>query len=190
VTSGYDWGERLPTLTAQRVELRWLEDGDVPALFALFGDPQVTRYWAWPAYRDRAQAAALLEEIRAHFRKRTLFQWGIARQDDGAVIGTATLLRLDPAHRRAEVGYALARPCWGQGLAAEAVAALVGFAFGPLGLHRLEAGVDLRNERSLRLLARLGFQREGTLRERFHFHGELQDDAVFGLLRHEWRGLG
>jgi [ribosomal protein S5]-alanine N-acetyltransferase len=188
MSTAYDWGDRLVTLPAQRVELRWLEDADVPALFTVFSDPEVMRYWSWLPYVDRAEAARLLQDIRDLFRSRSLFQWGIARRSDGLVVGTTTLHRLDRAHRHAEIGFALGRAHWGQGLASEAVTALLGFAFDVLGLHRLEAGADPRNHGSIRLLERQGFRREGYLRERYHLGGEIQDEVFFGLLRHEWTG--
>jgi RimJ/RimL family protein N-acetyltransferase len=59
-------------------------------------------------------------------------------------------------------------------------------AFGPLGLHRVEAYVDPRNEKSLRCLERAGFRREGVMRERWHVAGEARDDVVLGLLANEW----
>ena len=68
----------------------------------------------------------------------------------------------------------------------EAVPTLIAFAFGSMGLHRLEADVDPRNARSIRLLEREGFQREGLLRERYHVSGEIQDAALYGLLQPEW----
>jgi RimJ/RimL family protein N-acetyltransferase len=75
-------------------------------------------------------------------------------------------------------------------LATEAVQLLLDFAFGTLGLHRIEADADPRNERSLRLLERQGFRREGYLRERWHHNGEIQDAIFLGLIRSEWRGGG
>jgi RimJ/RimL family protein N-acetyltransferase len=53
-------------------------------------------------------------------------------------------------------------------------------------LRRLEADVDPRNAGSIRTLERLGFQREGFLRERWHVNGEIQDAIFYGLLRREW----
>ncbi len=64
------------------------------------------------------------------------------------------------------------------------------YAFRDMGLHRIEADVDPRNERSLKLLERLGFRCEGDLRERFRVAGEIQDSIVLGLLRSEWRSGG
>lgn len=178
--------DRLPTLTTERLRIRWLTAEDVPALFAIFGDPEVCRYWSWTALPDIAAAETLLREIEACFAARSLFQWGIAERETDAVVGTCTLASLSAEHRRAEVGFALARRAWGRGYLAEALPALLAFAFDALGLHRVEADADPRNARSIRVLERAGFRREGYLRERYHLAGEVQDAVMYGLLRHEW----
>src|SRR5690606_38652938 len=87
------------------------------------------------------------------------------------------------AHRRAEVGFMLAPAHWGKGYAAEAVRAVLRFAFEAMDLHRVEADVDPDNGASLRLLERLGFRREGYLRERWWPYGAPADSVVLGLLR-------
>lgn len=169
------------------MRLRWLEERDVPQLFSIFSNREITRFWSWPAYEEVDQAAELLEEIQALFEKRTLFQWGVARSEDDRVIGTCTLARIDASNARAEIGFALHRDFWGRGLMREATTALVDFSFDILRLRRLEADVDPHNERSIRLLEDLGFAREGLLRERWFVDGEVQDSLLLGLLAREWR---
>lgn len=183
--SEFSWGDALPTLASERVTLRALTDDDVADLFAIFSDPEVMRYWSSPPMMAESEAATLLREIRECFREKNLFQWGVSDPTSGRVIGTCTLYRLEWPHRRAEVGFALRRSSWGKGLAAEALATLIAFAFDRMNLHRLEADADPRNARSLRLLERAGFQREGLLRERYRVSGEVQDAVVLGLLRTE-----
>jgi RimJ/RimL family protein N-acetyltransferase len=180
-------GDRLPTLTGARVRLRWLDLDDAADLYAVFSDPQVMRYWSRPPFTTGEEARALVRDIHALFRKQTLFQWGLARLADDRVLGTCTLSDVEPAHRRAQLGYALGRAHWGQGLMQEALTLLVDYAFDRLALHRLEADVDPRNVPSVRTLERLGFIREGYLRERWHVGGEIQDAAYYGLLAREWR---
>src|SRR5215203_1631914 len=181
--------DRLPTLLASRVALRWLDEGDVDALFDVFSNAEVMRYWSSPPLEDREAAQSLLTDIHDKFRRRTYFQWGVARREDDVVMGTCTLFHLDTDNRRAEIGYALGREHWGKGYIGEALGALLGFAFGDLDLHRLEADVDPRNAASIRSLERLGFRQEGYLRERWIVNGEIQDALLFGLLRREWPGL-
>ena len=108
------------------------------------------------------------------------------RQRDNLVMGTCTLAQLDEQNRRAELGFALGREHWGNGYMREALVALFDFAFGELKLHRLEADVDPRNAASIHLLERLGFKKEGYLRERWWVNGEIQDTLFYGLLQREW----
>ena len=183
---GFDWGEELPELVGARVRLGPLVAGDGPALLAIFGDPQVVRYWSSPPLPDLDAARALLADIREHFERRTLFQWGIRRAQEREPIGTVTLLQWDRDHARAELGIALGRSAWGQGLGTDALATLIGFAFERLDLHRLEADIDPHNQASLRLFERQGFRREGLLRERWLQGGSYQDALFLGLLRSEW----
>ena len=182
--------QRLPTLDGTRVRLRQIEDADVPALFTIFGDPEVTRYWSWPAYTEEASARRLLEEIRQGLADCTLLQWGIATHEDDALVGTCTIARPNAEHRRAEIGFALARTAWGNGYASDAVRLAIAYAFDVLDLNRLEADVDPRNTASLRTLEKLGFVREGYQRERYLLNGEVQDSVLLGLLRREWRVAG
>jgi [ribosomal protein S5]-alanine N-acetyltransferase len=180
--------DHLPTIPTERLRLRALRPADVPALFAVFGDRVVARYWSRPALPDLAAAAALYDEITQSFAARTLFQWGLVERGTDAVIGTCTLAALSAEHRRAEVGFALATSVWGRGYIAEALPALLSFAFTDLGLHRIEADADPRNDRSMRALERVGFTREGYQRERYFLNGEWQDAVLYGLLRDVWEG--
>jgi len=179
---------RLPTLEGRRVRLRWLTEGDVGALFEIFSDPSVARFWSAPPITKKGEARALLRDVRRGFRDRDLFEWGLVLRRTDRVVGTVTLWRFDVENRRAEVGFALARHAWGRGLMKEGLNLAIALSFGPLGLRRLEADVDPRNEASLRLLESLGFRREGLMRERWNTGGELQDGVLLGLLAREWTG--
>lgn len=179
---------QLPTISAQRVNLRWVTEQDAEALFAVFSSPQVTRYWSWPAYVEVDQARKLVDQIHRCFEEQTLFQWGVARKEDDVVIGTCTLASIDRTHKRAEIGFALGNESWGEGYMSEAITALLEDSFPRMDLHRIEADVDPRNLSSIRLLERMGFQKEGYLRERWHVDGEIQDALYYGLLRREWEG--
>jgi RimJ/RimL family protein N-acetyltransferase len=118
-----------------------------------------------------------------------LFQWGLALLDTDMVIGTCTLASLDPENRRADLGFALARAYWGKGYMGEALRVLLRFGFSAMQLHRLTADTDPRNAASIRTLERLGFRREGYLREHYLLHGERQDSILYGLLRSDWEQL-
>jgi len=178
--------ECLPTINANRVSLRPITERDIDSLYNIFSDPEVMRYWSSPPIEDREAARRLLSDIQDMFQRRLYFQWGIARRTDDALIGTSTLFHVESNNHRAEIGYALCRAEWGRGYMQEALRALIGYAFSELRLHRIEADVDPRNMASIRTLERLGFEKEGYLRERWMVNGEVQDALFYGLLRREW----
>jgi RimJ/RimL family protein N-acetyltransferase len=181
-------GDALPTLEAPRVRLRWLKGNDVDALFTVFSDEQMMRYWSSTAMKERSEAEDLLARIHRQFADKSGFQWGVERKDGGELLGTCTLFNLHKANMRAEIGYCLRSAFWGQGYMGEALSALIDHSFRVLLLRRLEADVDPKNASSLRILGRMGFQREGLLRERWNVGGEIQDSVLLGLLAREWKG--
>jgi RimJ/RimL family protein N-acetyltransferase len=178
------FGDQLPSLRCGGLLLRWLTADDVPDLRIIFGDADVVRFMAMAQLSSEATALEFLAEIHNGFRAGTLYQWGL--EVDRAIVGTCTLANIDRRHRRTELGFALAKPFWGRGLMRSVLPVVIEFAFERLALHRIEADADPRNAASLRVLERLGFQREGLLRERYFQFGEPQDGVVFGLLRKEW----
>jgi RimJ/RimL family protein N-acetyltransferase len=175
----------FPQLQGKRVRLRGPRRDDAEALFALFSDPAVMRYWSRPPMTTLGEAQGLLGEMLDSFEQRSLLNWMVTSRDDDGVIGTCTLFRIDPRHRHAEIGYALRSDHWGQGLAHEAVNLMLDWAFRRFDLQRVEADIDPRNEGSRRLLLRLGFASEGVLRQRFFVGDVVTDSEMFGLLAGE-----
>lgn len=166
--------------------MRWLSEDDVDALFEVFSDPKVMRYWSSGPLPNREAAAAMQREIAQGNLKESMWKWGLALRESNKIIGTVTLFNLNLSNGRAEIGYAMGSPYWGKGYMNEALTALIVHAFDVVKLRRLEADVDPRNTPSVSTLERLGFQREGFLRERWHVEGELQDAFFYGLLKREW----
>jgi RimJ/RimL family protein N-acetyltransferase len=175
----------LPIITTPRLALRWISENDIDSLYEIFSDPLVMRYWSTIPLPNREAAAELQREIAEGNESERMLKWGLALRDSDKVIGTTTLFNLNLDNGRAELGYAMGRAYWGKGYMHEALKALVSHAFETMNLRRLEADVDPRNGASIRSLERLGFQREGFLRERWHVNGEIQDAHFYGLLRRE-----
>lgn len=176
----------FPIIDAQRLRLRWIEEPDLEQLHAIFSDPQVMRYWSTPPLQNLDEAFELLKEIQTSNRQGMILKWGVALKPSDKLIGTVTLFHLDQNNGRAEIGYAQARTYWGKGYINEALQALLKYCFEELNLRRLEADVDPRNIPSIKTLERLGFQKEGFLRERWHVNGEIQDALFYGLLKRDW----
>ncbi|WP_326539893.1 GNAT family N-acetyltransferase [Pseudorhodoferax sp.] len=179
-------------LDTARLRLRPLLPTDAPAVHALHADPEGMRYWSTPPWTDPAEADALIARDAAALAAGDFIRLGLERRhhgqagQDGRLIGLCSLFAFHLPSRRCEVGYMLARDCWGGGLMHEALKALLGFGFGVLDLNRVEADIDTRNTASERTLRRLGFQLEGTLRQRWIVAGEVSDTGLYGLLRRDW----
>lgn len=178
--------ELLPTIEAERISLRCIEESDLDQLYSIFSDPQVMRYWSTLPLESIEEARTLLKEIQTGNQQRTMLKWGVALKPTDIMIGTVTLFHLEQLQGRAEIGYAQARAYWGQGYIHEALQSLLTYAFEEMKLRRVEADVDPRNAASIKTLERLGFQKEGFLRERWHVGGEIQDALFYGLLEREW----
>lgn len=173
-------------LNSDRIVLRWLSESDLSALFDIFSNPEVMRYWSSPPFTDIAEARQMLKDIQENYQIGGALQLGIERRKDQVLIGTCTLHNFNLRSRRAEVGYALGRPYWRQGYMLDALRVMIGYAFENLGLNRLEADIDPRNAASEKLLVRLGFVKEGYLRQRWIVNGEVSDSVFYGLLRSDW----
>ncbi|MFD7901758.1 GNAT family N-acetyltransferase [Kitasatospora sp. NPDC059747] len=191
---------------------------ELDALHALFGDPEVTRYLPFEPRDHEACADQLalylegaMEEERDTYRLAVTLHGADAapradararaeadaapRADagaddpaDAAPIGQAALT-LGP-YRSAELGYVLRRDAWGHGYGSETARLLCVLAFDHLGLHRLAASVDVDNAASVRVLGKLGFQREGRVRHDVLKGGVWSDSYLYSLLADEWRGSG
>jgi RimJ/RimL family protein N-acetyltransferase len=175
-----------PELAGSRVRLRPLRAEDAGALFRLRSDPRVMRYWSHPPWTEPAQAAEYLAKLLRE--SDGAHSWAVTHAGADALVGTASLFAISRAHRRAEIGYSLAADLWGRGYAQDALRLVLDFAFMTLGVERVEADVDPRNDRSCRLVERLGFVREGLLRSRWRVGDEVTDSAMYGLLRSVYRG--
>ncbi len=181
-----NYPDRFPVLVTPRLALRETVPSDVEAVFAMESDPVAMRYWSRPPMRDIAEAHASVERAMGRFASREALRWSITELPDDRMLGQVSLFDFNDQCGRAEIGYGLSRERWGQGLMHEALTAVIDYAFGPLGLRRLEADTDPRNEASLRALDRLGFVREGLLRERWQVGDEISDTALLGLLARHW----
>lgn len=169
--------------TDGRVALRELRSDDWVHARLLDADPEVTRFQENDAtteadtrrYIDEAMAAAAAVPRRR-------FELAITLPPADDFVGRVALNVRRPEHREAELWYAVRRDHWGRGIATLACRTLLHFGFEQLDLHRVWADTDPRNAASIRLLEKLGFKREGLLRENYWLGGEWCDSLVFGLL--------
>ncbi|GAA1993218.1 GNAT family N-acetyltransferase [Kitasatospora viridis] len=176
-----------PSLNTARLRLRAFEDADANDLFALHSSAYVLRYWDSAPWSERARAEKFVTDCRQMALEGTGARLAVERAGDGAFIGWCGLSGWNPVYRSASLGYCFSEAAWGHGYATETARALLRWAFDTLDLNRVQAEVDTRNGASARVLEKLGFVREGTLREDCVVNGDVSDSWVYGLLRREWQ---
>ncbi|OZV82213.1 GNAT family N-acetyltransferase [Micromonospora echinospora] len=170
-------------LRTPRLLLRDFRAEDQPAVHAYASDPDVTRYTEWGPDTLNDTAAFLVQAVRdAQVLPRTRFALAVIRRDDEVLIGSVELRVTNEVHRRGEMGYVLARPHWGHGLATEAAAAVLRLGLDTLGLHKITATCDPDNTASARVLAKIGMRREGRLHDHLHIGGRWRDRLFFAAI--------
>jgi RimJ/RimL family protein N-acetyltransferase len=175
-----------PRLHTARLRLRPVTSTDADALFAMHSSAHVLRFWDAPPWSERERAERFVAACQQMAEEGSGSRPAIERVSDGAFIGWCGLTRWNPDYRSASLGYCLVDTAWGHGYATEAARALLQWAFDTLDLNRVQAETDTRNAASARVLEKLGFQREGTLREDCVVNGDVSDSWVYGLLRRQW----
>jgi RimJ/RimL family protein N-acetyltransferase len=145
------------------------------------------RFWSSEAWTSLQQATELITKDQRELAAGEHLRLGIFLRGTPSLVGTCSLFHLVAQCRRAEIGYGIVREHWRQGYMFEAVSTVIKFAFEDLALNRLEADIDPRNTASARSLEKLGFVKEGLLRERWIVGAETSDSALYGLLAKDWR---
>jgi RimJ/RimL family protein N-acetyltransferase len=153
----------IPTLETARLVLRPFRRSDAPAFAAMNADPEVMRWMSRPL--DRAASDAFLDRIGDHWASDGVGLWAIERRSDGAFLGFAGLSVpgfVAPFTPAIEVGWRLARGAWGHGYATEAGAASLRFGFEALRLAEIVSFTAEGNDRSRRVMDRLGMTRDAA----------------------------
>ena len=168
-----------PTLHTARLTLRPRVADDAEALFPTMADAQAMRWWSYPPFTQ-------VEDLRAHFAEAhpDWRAWAVTLRDDDWAIGFVAAGQRRPGV--SEIGYLFDRATWGQGVAREALGALLDQLFAE-GQRRVFADIDPDNAPSIGLVERLGFVLEGRLRAEWETHIGVRDTLIYGLLRDEWR---
>ena len=176
-----------PILHTSRPTLRPLTLEDAPELQKALDDPEIADFTLTIPHPLPPNFA--LERIELDLEQersaKPRYGWGLFLRESGRLVGRLGL-SWDPTHKRGGLVYWTARDWRGQGLMTEALLEVVRYAFGPLGLYRLEASHFPRNPGSGRVLEKAGFVREGLLRA-FVWKDQTPEDMVqYAIIRPDW----
>ena len=172
----------FPVIETERLILKPLAIDDSDSLLKIFSDPEVMRYWNTAPWTTIQDAIDFINESNDSMGRQESLILGVYLKSTGEMAGKCMLFSYNHESKRAEIGFGLGRSCWGKGYINEAGEALIKYGFDSLGLRRVEAEIDPNNQSSARALEKLGFSREGLLRQRWEVNGIVSDSAMYGRL--------
>jgi len=181
------------SIETERLLLREFLPRDLDRIHAYASDPEVVKFMIWGPNASLEETADNLASrwSRANENPRLDYDLAIELKDEGMLVGAGGFRIRSERSRSAELGYVLLRSRWGNGYMPEAMQAMFRFGFDDLALHRMWATTDVRNERSRRVLEKLGMRREALLKQDELRQGQWTDSYLYALLEEEWRaGLG
>lgn len=176
----------LVLLKGDRVTIREFRSDDVDAVHAVIGDERVTRTLSFdPRTREQAESMVVNAITSGNQRPRTEYYLAITLLDDGALVGFVRLAL--GGVQAGKLGFAINALHWRNGYATTAAALMIRFGFDQLRLHRITAAVGPENTASHATVQRLGFTREGTLRDHVFTNGAWRHSVLYSILAHEVR---
>lgn len=181
--------EKLYPIYAEtnRLVLRHFCLQDIRNFYEYRANPAVAMYQSWENY-TYADAETFVRNQIDHMPNRpgTWFQFAIASASSNELLGDCALHTPSAEPRIVEIGFTLAPEHQGKGYVNEAVSALLDYIFHTLGKHKVIAFSDVRNEKSIRVLERLGMRREGHFLQNYMAKGQWVDEYQYSLLQSEW----
>lgn len=168
-------------LETERLTLSPVTPEDSALIYPVMADPEVMAHMDVAAMDDPDMTLAFVEGRVGEMERGEALYWSVRLSDDNRFVGSVDLTDIDRRHHRAEIGFVLARPVWGQGYGYEAVQAVLGHA-ATLGFRRLWARTQVGDNASEKLLTKLGFEVEGYMKGHVDRDGERRDCRLWGLL--------
>jgi RimJ/RimL family protein N-acetyltransferase len=175
----------MVTIQTERLVLREFTQEDLDSVQSYASNPNVVRFMVWGPNTRTESKQFIQRKLQEQIVKPRL-SYDLAITLDGHLIGGGGLTIRDLKNGEAELGYCLNEPFWGKGIGTEFAAAMIGYGFKELNLHRVFAKCDPENHASYRIMEKNGMTREGVLRENQIIKGRRRDTMIYGILRHEW----
>ena len=151
-------------------------------------DPEVTKFLTWPTHPSVEVSRKINASWVASYVKPDYYQWAIVPKELGEPIGSIAVVEPNEKAESMEVGYALSRKYWGQGIMTEAFTAVIRYLFEEVGILRVSSRHDPNNPASGKVMQKCGLKYEGTLRQSDWNKQGICDAAHYSILRHEFTG--
>jgi ribosomal-protein-alanine N-acetyltransferase len=182
----FDWHFGLPSIAGEKVTLREVRESDAPALLAMLTSDEVAEFVS-PLPRTVDGFLGFIKEAHHERTRGNSFCFGVVPNGYYDAMGLFQVRQLEPGFGSGEWGFAIGSPFWGSGVFLEGARAIIDFAFGVVGTHRLEARSITTNGRGNAALRKVGAMQEGVLRRSFQRNGRYFDQILWSILKEDWR---
>lgn len=176
----------FPEIGTERLLLREITTEDVSGIYKLLSDQEVVKHDTFDLFTDIKQAEDLVSWFRDSFMKKRAIFWGITLKTRSEIIGFCKC-EIEIPKVRADLGYDLRSDYWNQGIMTETLDAIIKYTLKTINVNRVEAAVSMENSASIRVLEKVGFVKEGVLRERSYWKGKCHDMAMLSLLKSDYK---
>ena len=175
----------FPVLETQRLILRKITNDDASNILTYLSDEEVMQYYGLAPFSSIEDALDEISWYHSIEENKTGIRWGITLKESGVIIGSCGFHNTAVQHYRSEIGFELSRDYWKKGIATEAVGAIIDYAFGQMNFQRIEALIEPPNLSSQKVVEKLGFIREGLLRNYEFTNGKFDDLYMYSLLKQD-----
>jgi len=178
--------DTFPILETKRLVLRKVTKDDAKSILKYLSDEEVMKYYGLEPFKSINDALDEISWYQSIYSNKTGIRWGITLREQGVVIGTCGFHKLVSQHFRTEIGFELSKEQWGKGIALEAVEAIIKYGFEHMNVQRIEALIEPPNLSSQKLVEKMGFIREGLLRNYEFTCGKFDDLYMYSLLKQDF----
>lgn len=178
--------ETEPEFETSKLLLRKITLDDIDAYYELASDPAVAKYTLWDTHQSITDSRAFLGQLIQKYNEKEAYHWGIIDKAKNKLIGRTGFIQWDLAHERTEIGFALSRLYWNQGIITGATRLIIEYGFMQLGFNRIEGRCSYNNAGSARAMEKLGMRWEGILRGQLKMKGEFVDQRMYAILRDDF----
>ncbi|OZQ66271.1 GNAT family N-acetyltransferase [Paenibacillus odorifer] len=180
--------EQFPTLESEQLLLKKIEVSNLNEVFGIYSNDQVFEYCGIIPKHNKDTVKNMIGHFERDFTKGVRVKWGIfLKNNPHILLGIIEVMDFNQKVDMVTIGYFLAEPYWGKGIAAQAIQLVVKYLFETAEVNRIQAEVMPFNERSKRVLLKNGFTKEGTLRQAHVWSGKgLVDLEIYSILAEEY----
>ena len=178
--------KKIPTITTERLVLRKMLPKDAEDMYEYAKELAVTQFLLWEPHVNLKFTQSYLKFIQTQYSSASFFDWALTLPESGKMIGTCGFASIDTDNDAGEIGYVINPEYWGRGYATEALARMLSFGFGVLGMHRIYVRIMSGNEASERVARKCGMRHEATFYSSLMVKGEYRTIKYYAILREEF----